>query len=83
MEKSIIWRFDFMAKYLYIWAKDMKINSTFFQELYHKHILVFNNCWECSDPLIGDKKTKKGINEFLQSFNNLIVDMKKNGLSKI
>ena len=35
-------RFDLMAKYLYI--KYIHIN--YYKELYHKHIITFNNCWE-------------------------------------
>ena len=36
-------RFDLMAKYLYIKAKDKELKTDFFKELYHKHFITFNN----------------------------------------
>lgn len=63
-----LYRFDLMAKYLYIKYK----NIDFYRELYHKHLITFNNCYEYPG-------TKKNIDDFITSFNDLIEDMKTNG----
>ena len=68
-------RFDLMAKLLYVKYKDKNINSNFFNELYHKHIITFNNCWEYPG-------TKTNIKEFFDAFDNLIKDIKENGFNK-
>ena len=36
-------RFDLIAKYLYIKYYEKKIKCDFYIELYHKHLLTFNN----------------------------------------
>ena len=84
MEKFIVpCRFDLMAKYLYVWARDKKISSLFFKELYHKHVETFNGCYEKPDHTIGDGLVhKKNIDDFFKAFNILIEDMKKNGYDK-
>ncbi len=68
-------RFDLMAKYIYIKFKDLNINTNFHIELYHNHIITFNNCWEYPG-------TKKNINDFYKSFDNLIYNIKNNGFDK-
>ena len=73
MEELFYKRFDLMAKYLYVKYKN--INSNFFKELYKKHIITFNNCWEYPG-------TKTCIEDFYKSFDLLIEDMKKNGFDK-
>ena len=64
-------RFDLMAKYLYIKYRHID----FYKELYHKHLITFNNCYEKPDGI------KKNIDDFLSSFNKLIDDMKDNGFN--
>ena len=68
-------RFDLMAKYIYIKFKENHIEIPFYKELYKAHINTFNNCWE-------HPGTKSGIDEFFDSFNKLIDNMKKNGFNK-
>lgn len=65
-------RFDLMAKYLYIKNYLNKNPSSFFIDLYKSHINTFNKAWEYPG-------TKKNIDEFILSFNNLIESIKKNG----
>ena len=72
-------RFDLMYKYLYIKFREKKINSKFFVELYHKHLITFNNCYELPDINLPDQKPKKNIDDFINSFNNLIDNMKNIG----
>ena len=61
-------RFDLMAKYLYLKYN----NSEFYQELYQKHIITFNQAWE-------HPGNKSKIEDFIQSFEKLIESMKKFG----
>lgn len=69
-------RFDLMAKYLYVKYKDVP----FFKELYHQHILTFNNCFEAADPTVPNSiVTKTKIGDFFKEFDNLIENMKSNG----
>ena len=65
-------RFDLIAKYLYIKYTDLDINTGFYKELYCKHIKTFNNCYEYPG-------TKNNIDDFINSLNRLISDIKKNG----
>ena len=45
------------------------MNTTFFRELYHQHIITFNGCKEFPDKTIDEKGiTKNNINDFLNSF---------------
>lgn len=73
MESLFYKRFDLMAKYLYV--KYNHIDITFFKELYKQHMITFNNCWEYPG-------TKTCIDDFYQSFDSLIKDMKKNGFNE-
>jgi hypothetical protein len=66
-------RFDLIAKYIYI--KFRETNIPFYQELYKAHITTFNNCWEYPG-------TKSCIDDFYNSFNKLIENMKNNGFNK-
>ena len=72
-------RFDLMAKYLYIKSKENKLNTDFFKDLYHNHIITFNNCNELPDSENPNQKAKKNIEDFYESFDNLIDNIKKNG----
>lgn len=74
-------RFDLIAKYLYIKYYEKKIKCEFYKELYHKHLLTFNNCIEPQDNYLPNQKLKKNINDFINSFNLLIEDIKKNGFN--
>ena len=69
------WRFDLMAKYLYIKFKDKDIDSNFYSLLYSKHIEAFNGYNEWPGEKIGEKA-------FFDSFDNLIEDMTQNGFNK-
>ena len=70
-------RFDLMAKYLYVKAKDKNLKTDFFKELYHKHLLTFNGCREYPDKTKNEIGiAKENINDFINSFDNLIEDMK-------
>ena len=64
-----------MAKLLYIKSKEKHLNTNYFKELYHKHIITFNNCWEYPG-------TKTSIEDFYNNFDALIDDMKKNGYNE-
>ena len=76
-------RFDLMAKYLYVKAKDKNLKTDFFKELYHKHLLTFNGCREYPDKTKNEVGiAKENINDFINSFDNLIEDMKKNGYNE-
>ena len=73
-------RFDLMAKYLYIKAKDKELNTEFFKELYHKHIKTFNNCKELPDLCLGEKNvSKSNIEDFYKNFDKLIKSLRDNG----
>ena len=37
------YRFDLMAKYFYIKANNKQLTTNFFKELYHNHLITFNN----------------------------------------
>ena len=63
-------RFDLMAKYLYVKHFHIKKYTNFFIELYKSHINTFNGCYEYPG-------TKNNINDFIQSFDNLILSIKK------
>jgi GR25 family glycosyltransferase involved in LPS biosynthesis len=75
-------RFDLMAKYLYIKSEDKKYNTNFYKELYHKHILTFNNCYELPDPTIKDNIKKENIKDFLDSFDKLIKNIKNDDFNE-
>ena len=67
-------RFDLMAKYIYIKFKCMNINSTIHIDIYKRHIQTFNNCWEYPG-------TKVQIEDFINSFDELIVNVKQFGFN--
>tara|TARA_B110001452_G_C15241431_1_gene429863 strand:+ start:2168 stop:3406 length:1239 start_codon:yes stop_codon:yes gene_type:complete len=72
-----------MAKYLYIKYKDKDIKSDFYKELYHKHLITFNGCYELPDSTIPNCGiTKSCIEDYLKAFDDLIDDIKKNGFNK-
>jgi len=65
-------RFDLGAKYFYVKCKANNINTNFYKELYHQHLITFNNC-------IEKNSHKNKIEHFLKEFDNLINNMQKNG----
>ena len=76
-------RFDLIAKYLYVKSKDKNLNTDFYKELYHKHFITFNGCKELPDITRGEKGiTKNNIDDFINSFDNLIENIKKNGFDE-
>tara|TARA_R110002072_G_C7930586_1_gene531672 strand:- start:588 stop:1859 length:1272 start_codon:yes stop_codon:yes gene_type:complete len=86
--KNIIYdnisRFDLIAKYLYIKAKDKKIQTDFFKKLYHKHLITFNGCYELPDTT--QEKTnisKTNIDNFIMVFDKLIENIKENGYNEM
>ena len=69
-------RFDLIFKYLYIKNKDK--NNQFFEDLYIESIRAFNNFHE-ENPSDGIPKESK--KDFINSFNKLYANMKKNGFN--
>ena len=70
-------RFDLIFKYLYLKNKDK--NPKFFEDLYIEHIRAFNGFSE-EHPSDGvPKETKES---FVNSFNTLFDNIKKNGFDK-
>lgn len=73
-------RFDLMAKFLYIKSRDKNLETCFYKELYHKHLITFNNCSEFPDTTIGERGiSKKNFEAFINTFHILIDNMKKYG----
>lgn len=74
-------RFDLMAKYLYIKHYNKNLNCSFFKDLYINHFITFNNCFEYPDPHVPSGNSKKNAEDFIEQFNLLIDEMKKNGFN--
>ena len=73
-------RFDLMAKYLYLKSLDKNLETDFFKEMYHKHLITFNGCKEFPDTTLGERGlSKTNINAFINSFKILIDNKKKDG----
>jgi hypothetical protein len=73
-------RFDFMAKLLYVYSYDNRLNTHFFRDLYENHMITFNGCKELPDSTIdGCGITKNNIHDFFKDFHSLIENMKHNG----
>ena len=73
-------RFDLMAKYLYIKAKDKQLTTNFFKELYHQHLVTFNNCTELPDLTRGETAiSKSGIEDYYKNFDLLLKNLINNG----
>lgn len=73
-------RFDLMAKYLYIKANDKQLTTNFFKELYHKHLITFNNCTELPDRTQNETTiTKSSIDDYYKNFDLLIKNLINNG----
>ena len=68
-------RFDLMAKYLYVKHFNKKTHTDFFVKLYKSHINTFNGCYEYPG-------TKNNIEQFIESFDNLITSIKNNNFDK-
>jgi len=68
-------RFDLMAKYLYVKHFNKKTHTDFFVKLYKSHINTFNGCYEYPG-------TKNNIEQFIESFDNLITSIKNNNFNK-
>ena len=73
-------RFDLMAKYLYLKSLDKNLETDFFKEMYHKHLITFNGCKEFPDTTLGERGlSKTNINAFINSFKILIDNIKNDG----
>ena len=72
---NFLTRFDLMAKYIYIKFKVYDIDTNFHIDLYHSHMITFNNC--CEYP-----GTKIGIEDFITHYDKLINGMKLLGYDK-
>lgn len=68
-------RFDLMAKYIYVKYREKGLNTDFHKNLYLCHIESMNGYYEYPG-------TKKGQQDFLDCFDQLIDDMKNNGYDK-
>lgn len=76
-------RFDLIAKYLFIKAKDKQLNTKFFKDLYHNHIITFNNCKEFPDTTRDETSISKlGIKDFFDTFELLIKKLIDNGFDE-
>ena len=73
-------RFDLMAKYLYVKAKDNDFRTHFYRNLYHDNINVFNGCYEPPDPHLQNQTSpKRCIEDFIEVFDQLILDIPRKG----
>lgn len=70
-------RFDLIFKYLYI--KNKNKNIKFFEDLYAEHIRAFNNFHE---RVPSDGIPKESRQDFINSFDKLYDNIKKNGFDK-
>jgi len=68
-------RLDVIAKYLYLLFKDNNIKSNLANEVYKEHIGIFSD-GEFYEP---GSKTKTSYDSFLEEFDELYSDIKKNG----
>ena len=76
MEKfKLQYRFDFGSKYFYVKCFINNIKCSFYKKQYHELIKTFNNCWEYPG-------TKTKIEDFYNSFDLLIENIKKNGFNE-
>tara|TARA_B110001469_G_scaffold124565_1_gene138459 strand:+ start:21 stop:1286 length:1266 start_codon:yes stop_codon:yes gene_type:complete len=72
--KNFLYRFDLIAKYIYIKYHEININCDFHIKLYKEHINTFNGCWE-------HPGTKEGIDSFIIAFDKLIQSIKDKGFN--
>jgi hypothetical protein len=73
-------RFDLIAKYLYIKSADKNLQTNFFKQLYHNHLITFNSCIELPATTVGEQSiAKTNITVFMDTFNKLIENIKHNG----
>lgn len=69
------YRYDVFIKYYYVQAYITKENYELAKEIYLNHIKSFNN-------FIEPDGRKKGPQEFIENFNNLIDNIKSTGINK-
>jgi len=80
METSLF-RFDFMIKYLYIYAYENNLQTGFFKNMYTLHMQTFNNFTEVTD-YENSKIIKNNGDICIKIFNKIIDSLKKNGFNK-
>jgi len=69
------YRYDVFVKYYYVQAYVTKSNLDLAQRVYLNHIKSFNNFQE-------PDRRKNNPNDFIKNFNNLIENVKKDGINK-
>jgi hypothetical protein len=69
-------RFDIVAKYIYGWFKKNEIESNWGRIIYDNHIWAFNQYDE------DDGSGKKGINSFIDSFNETLNSFGQKGFDE-
>jgi len=79
--KNLLYRFDLLIKYLYIYAYEKKINTDFFKNLYLLHIKCINNFNEIT-TYENTSLIKCNENICINIFNNLIESIKNNGFNE-
>lgn len=72
---NILYRYDLIIKYLYVKNYLKNYKTDYFINLYKNHIILFNNAKELDN-------NKNNIDDFINCFNNLIEDIKKNGFNE-
>ena len=71
-------RIDLIAKYKYIEAYEKKYETSFFLELYKRTIEAFSN----GIYVEPGKEDKNSFQKYIEQFNNLIDDIKQNGIDE-
>lgn len=71
-------RFDLIAKWIYIDAKEKGIDTSWAKEIYYDNINAFS-CGTFLEPGTDEKNT---FEKYLKVFENIIEDIKRNGFNK-
>ena len=81
MKKNILYRFDLLIKYLYIYGYEKNIKTDFFKNLYILHIKCINNFNEITSY---ENNTLIKSNQYIciKIFNDLIESIKKTGFNE-
>lgn len=77
-KKNILYRFDFIIKYLYVYSYEKNLQTNFFKDLYTSHIRCINNYTEETE--YHNKKIIKSNSDIcINIFNKIIKSIKDNG----
>ncbi|MGN1165312.1 MAG: DUF1919 domain-containing protein [Lachnospiraceae bacterium] len=71
-------RFDLMAKWIYIDAKEKKISIEYAYEIYYDNI----NAFSCGMFFEPGSEQKSSFQKYIEDFDNLIAEIKSNGFDK-